>query len=246
VEYVAKIDAHGYPERDFLSRAILAFAQSPGDVACVGGRPRQIGETEFGRALALARTSRFGVGSSGYANKAEFGFVDTVQCGVYRRRALVEVGGFDPAMNFGEDEEANWRLRRAGYRIVLDTRIQFHYFTRPTWVAAYRQYRNYGRARVAVIRKHPNFLKVHHLAPAVAVCGAALGLTLATAWRPARFPFAAAAAVYMGAALLTAKALSDSAETASPLRVASAFAALHAGYGVGMVQGILRELVPRQ
>ena len=104
-DLVAKIDAHGYPEPDYLRLAALAFQSGGPELGCVGGRPVQEGETRFGRAVALARTSRFGVGGSEYAGASERAMVDTVQCGVYRRDVLDEVGWFDPEMNFGEDDE---------------------------------------------------------------------------------------------------------------------------------------------
>jgi cellulose synthase/poly-beta-1,6-N-acetylglucosamine synthase-like glycosyltransferase len=233
-ELIAKIDAHGYPERDFLSRAVAAF-ESP-EIGCVGGLPIQEGETRFGEALAAARGSSFGVGGGTYAIKGDRRLVNSVQCGVYRRSVLERVGAFDPTMSFGEDDELNWRVVQAGYRILLDRRIRFHYITRPTWRAAYRQYRNYGEARVRVVRRHPAFLRPHHLAPAAFVAGGA-GLAAGSVAIPAaRRLLAAVVAAYSGAALVAAA----NAAPARRLRVAAAFAALHLGYGVGM----LRELSP--
>jgi cellulose synthase/poly-beta-1,6-N-acetylglucosamine synthase-like glycosyltransferase len=227
-ELIAKIDAHGYPERDFLSRAVAAF-ESP-EIGCVGGMPIQQGETQFGEAVAAARGSAFGVGGGTYAIKGDRRDVDSVQCGVYRRSVLERVGWFDPAMNFGEDDELNWRVVQAGYRIVLDRRIRFHYFTRPTWGAAYRQYRNYGEARVRVVRRHPAFLRPHHLAPALFVGGGATLAAGAVVSPVARRLLAATVAAYAGAALTAAPA--------PRLRVATAFAALHLGYGVGMLRAL--------
>ena len=235
-ELVAKVDAHGYPERDFLSRAVEVFTAGGASVACVGGRPVQDGETPFGRALALARTSPVGVGGSGYGETSEHSLVDTVQCGVYRRDVLEAVGSFDPTMNFGEDEELNWRIRRAGHDIVLDTSIRFHYVTRPSWSAAYRQYRNYGGSRVRVVRKHPEYLRAYHLVPAAAVGGGVLLAAAGVVSRPARRVFAAGAGAY--AAIVAAAALALDPRQAA--RVALAFVALHAGYGIGMLREVLR------
>lgn len=231
-ELIAKIDAHGYPELDFLSRAVAAFA-SP-EIGCVGGMPIQEGETRFGEALAAARGSRFGVGGGTYAVKGDRRFVDSVQCGVYRRSVLERVGAFDPLMNFGEDDELNWRVTQAGYRILLDRHIRFHYITRATWREAYRQYRNYGEARVRVVRRHPEFLRPHHLAPVLLVAG---GATLAAASlmsSGARRLLAAAVAGYSGVAL----GAGARAAPGRPLPVAAAFAALHVGYGVGTLRAL--------
>lgn len=237
-EFVAKIDAHGYPERDFVRRAVEAFADGPSDLACVGGRPTQHGETAFGSAAALARTSRFGVGASGYADDRSLAFVDTVQCGVYRRDALSRVGNFDPRMNYGEDEEVNWRLRQAGYRILVDERIRFQYFARPTWPALYRQYRNYGAARVAVMSKHREFMRIHHFVPALAVC-TAVALAASAPFVPiARYVALGGIAAYGSLALFFAAAAAGPRDPALVGRVAAAFLALHCGYGVGMLRGL--------
>lgn len=95
---LARVDAHGYVEREYLSCAVSALNSAPSNVACVGGRAIQEGRTVFGQAAALARQSRFGVGASQYAGRARAGPVETVNWGVYRRDAILAVGGFDPAM----------------------------------------------------------------------------------------------------------------------------------------------------
>jgi cellulose synthase/poly-beta-1,6-N-acetylglucosamine synthase-like glycosyltransferase len=237
-DLVAKVDAHGYPETDFLSSAVEALRDGGPSVACVGGRPLQEGETRFGRALALARGSRIGVGGSEYAGRSDRRPVDTVQCGIYRRGPLEAVGAFDPDLAYGEDEELNWRLRRAGYGILLDTSIRFHYLARSTWRGAFRQYRNYGRARARVVAKHPDFLRAHHLAPAAAVAGGGALAMAALAGNRGRRALAAGLAGYgvacaAGAAHATARA---GAPELGP-EVARAFTALHLGYGLGSLEG---------
>jgi cellulose synthase/poly-beta-1,6-N-acetylglucosamine synthase-like glycosyltransferase len=239
-ELVAKIDAHGYPARDFLRRAVEAFASSAGNVACVGGRPEQTGETEWGEAAALARMSRFGVGGSVYAGKTARGFVDTVQCGVYRRAALEEVGGFDPSMAFGEDDELNWRLRGAGYRILLDTSIRFTYVTRPSLRALFRQYRNYGRAKVRVIARHPRFVRPWHLAPAALVAGApAIAVAAGLGSRSVRVAAAIGAVGYVTAGTAAAVRAAPSRGPVAVGRVSACFGAIHTGYGLGMIEGVV-------
>ena len=242
-DLVAKIDAHGWPESDFLSKAVAAFEANP-ELGCVGGRPVQEGDTTFGRALALARGSRFGVGGSEYAGSSSRAYVDTVQCGVYRRAALEEVGRFDPEMNFGEDDELNWRIRQAGYRILLDTAIRFHYVTRDDWIGAYRQYRNYGYARVGVAKAHEGYLKPYHLAPSVAAVGAAALGVAGLRSSAARSLLLAGVAIYGTVSAAFAVKAAEPERSLAP-RVSAAFAALHAGYAVGMLRGFMR-LSPRR
>jgi succinoglycan biosynthesis protein ExoA len=237
--FVAKVDARTFLEPDFIERAlgVLAGAES---IACAGGSPLQFGDTAFGAGLAKARTSRFGVGGSEYADTRERADVDTIQCGVYRRSALEAVGVFDPALQYGEDEELNWRLRTAGMRLVRDSAIRFRYLTRPTWRKAFAQYRNYGRARVAVAKRHPRFLRAHHFAPAgLVVTAAALGLAAPFAPR-ARTLLAALAIVYASGSFIAALAAAH--DRRNILSTAAAFSALHAGYGVGTIEGLINTI----
>jgi succinoglycan biosynthesis protein ExoA len=238
---VAKIDAHGFPAPDFISRAVEALEGATPDVACVGGRPEQTGETAWGQAIALARTSRFGVGGSTYAGSTTRQFVDTVQCGVYRRAALERVGGFDPAMTFGEDDELNWRLREAGYRILLDTSLRFTYVTRSSLVALFRQYRNYGRAKPRVMAAHAAFIRPWHLAPVTALgTGVTCAIAAAAGSRSARGALMFGATAYVVAGTVAAASAAASHGPAAVGRVCACFGAIHAGYGLGMIEGTTR------
>ena len=165
-ELIARVDAHTYLYPDYLRRAAELLAEEGPTVCCVGAQPEQVGETPFGEAVALARGSSFGVGSSVYADERMRAEVDTIQAGVYRRAPLEEVGGFRTDMLVGEDEELNWRLKKAGYKLVLDTSVRFVYTTRSSWCAVFRQHRNYGQSRVRVLAAHPDFLRVVPPGPA--------------------------------------------------------------------------------
>jgi succinoglycan biosynthesis protein ExoA len=235
--FVAKVDARTFIAPDFLERSLDILREGENaNAACVGGQPEQFGTTPFGEAVARARTTRFGVGGSGYADRRERADVDSVQCGVYRRSALAGVGNFDPLLQYGEDEELNWRLRRAGFRIVRDAGIRFAYATRSSWPAAFRQYRNYGRARVAVAAKHPEFARPHHLVPAAALLAGAVLLVAAPVSRRARFALGAAALLY-GAAAAAASVRACGPRVGDATWTVAAFTALHAGYGLGVLEG---------
>jgi succinoglycan biosynthesis protein ExoA len=241
--FVAKVDARTFLAPDFIERS-LEVLDSGERIACAGGAPLQFGDTPFGAGLAKARTSRFGVGGSQYADARDRADVDTIQCGVYRRAAIDAVGGFDPDLQFGEDEELNWRLRSAGMRLVRDGAIRFHYQTRPTWRKAFEQYRNYGRARVDVARRHPGFLRPYHCAPAAMLLVAA-ALGFAAFFSPAaRALLAIAAGAYAACSVIAGVAAAGKDRT-TIISATTAFSALHAGYGLGTIEGLLSTLRER-
>jgi GT2 family glycosyltransferase len=239
--YVAKVDARTFLAPDFIERALSVLTSDEG-IACAGGAPQQFGDTAFGAGLAKARTSRFGVGGSQYADLRARADVDTIQCGVYRRSALEAVGAFDPDLQFGEDEELNWRLRSAGRRLVRDASIRFRYQTRPSWKKAFGQYRNYGRARVAVARRHPGFVRPYHFAPAAALL-TAIGLAITAPFSPAALAvLATSGGAYVAGSLVAAMVVAGNQRATIPA-TAIAFSALHLGYGLGTLEGVL-DLLP--
>lgn len=236
-ELVARVDAHMNIAPTYLRRAVERLAGSSPKVAGVGGQATLTGDTRFGAAVGLARSSRFGVAGSIYADRRTFAVVDTVPCGVFRRPALEAVGGFETVFPAGEDEECNWRLRKAGYDLLLDTRLEFTYATRSSWRALFRQHRNYGHSRAYVVARHPDFLRVRHTVPSAFVTTLA-GLGLAgLASRRARWALGTTVAAYGTAAAAAGVVATAASDRWLAPYVTASYAAMHLGYGVGMLAG---------
>jgi succinoglycan biosynthesis protein ExoA len=235
--YVAKVDGHGFVNPAFIALAAETLDGDPA-VGCVGGIIEPMATTAVQRAIQVARFSRLGVGGGVYTARPVRQDVDTVQCGVYRRSVLDAIGGFDPDMQFGEDEEINHRVRAAGARIVLEPAMQFRYHVRPTLKALFRQYFNYGRARIKVVRKHPGFLRPKHLVPSIVVVALAVSvpLGLLSIWVPV-----IVIGGYVVALLIAGVVLAVRASSANAVVVAGALACLHLGYGLGMLRGLVDE-----
>jgi glycosyltransferase involved in cell wall biosynthesis len=244
-QFIAKVDAHGYVAKDYLSRSVEYLIENE-DIKCVGGPIRPIPETITGKANALARSSRFGVGRGIYSVKHGIEFADTVQCGVYKKKALDEVGLFDESLQFGEDEEVNWRLRKMGYKIVVTPDIRFLYFPRNTFKKLFRQYFNYGVMRVAVIKKHGDFLRTKHLVPAVFVVSLVLTAMLALFGGLPGSIFIGILLSYVGLSLGFSLAIGANEDWQCLWRLPVSFAALHFGYGLGFLIGLARSVVAGQ
>lgn len=235
--FVAKIDGHGWINEPYLATAIGELAADD-RLGCVGGRVVPEATSLIERAIALARFSILGVGGGIYTLDDRTQLTDTVQCGVYRRRALIDAGAFDPELPYGEDEEANHRLRLAGWRILMNPSMRFTYRVRPSIRALFQQYFRYGRARVAVVRKHPEFFRPKHAVPAALLltlaATAAVGLTV-----PLRWPFLLPWLVYGATLAAGAGLLAMKHRFSRPDLIAASLAALHLGYGLGTLRGVV-------
>lgn len=102
-------------------------------------------------------------------------YVPTVAL-VARRSALVEVGGFDESLRYGEDVDLEWRLADAGWRVRYDPSITVRH-EEPDGLGGHLERRfHYGTSAAGLSRRHPGRLYSLVLIPwAGLVVGGALG-----------------------------------------------------------------------
>ncbi|MFN8024845.1 MAG: glycosyltransferase [Acidimicrobiia bacterium] len=98
------------------------------------------------RARDIAQTKGLGVEPAPWAYGCSLGI---------RRSTFEQVGGFDPELRqAGEDVDLCWRLASAGVDLVFVPEAVLHYRFPTTKRAFFRQGRTYGRAAIAVDRRH--------------------------------------------------------------------------------------------
>lgn len=244
-KYVAKIDGHGYVNKRFIETAVASM-EADNRIHCVGGRIIPLAQTPAEKANSIARFSPFGVGSGIYTLEPKVQFVDTVQCGVYQRDALVRAGAFDPGLQFGEDEEVNYRIIALGGKILFHPEMAFHYYIRPSIKALLRQYYGYGLARLKVLRKFPSFFRFKHIVPSAVV----LSVTLSPFWLllPSRWGILACVAPGLYFCFIASGSIYLAARNRFPAlyRIATSLMALHFGYGYGFLRGVWDFFIRRK
>jgi glycosyltransferase involved in cell wall biosynthesis len=233
-EVVCRIDAHAIFAPDYVRRCVEVLLETGADN--VGGLMRPVGTTSFGRAVAAATTSRFGVGPGRFHYAGQRQDVDTVWLGCWWRTTLDEVGGYDEeSLQWGaEDQELNLRLRQRGGRVVLDPGIRSSYFPRQTPSALARQYFNYGLDKASTLRKHRTLPSWRPLAPAALVASTVAAGLFGRGWKRVAIP-----AVHLAACAAAAvKPARD--PGVAPHRLVAAFAICHWSHGAGFWAGVGR------
>lgn len=256
-EILVRVDGHCEVAPDYVRRCVahLADQQRRGVVLTgVGGPIETVGEGGLARAIAVAMSSRFGVGGSAFRvlggkdadeTLPEFRHVDTIAFPAYPRTTVARGGLYDEELVRNQDDEYNYRLRKAGAELLLAPDVGSRYFSRATLRSLWRQYRQYGFWKVRVLQKHPRQMRWRQFVPpalvaallltaGIGLLGAGLGVGLA-AWLPSM----AVAGLYLAANLLASLATAGGAgkhRIALPL----AFAAMHLGYGLGFLLGLVR------
>ena len=235
-DLVVRLDAHTVYADNYVEASVDAYERA--DATMVGGPMRPRGATPFGEAVAIATTSRIGVGPGRFHFADAAGDVDTVYLGAFDRNDVLALGGYDENFAVGEDHELNLRITQSGGRIVLDPTITSWYTPRSTPRDLWRQYFRYGQAKAATLRKHRRFPSWRPLAPAAIVIG--LAASVVALFTPLRAWVWIPWALYLGA-------LSVAAWLRSPkhsLRTVSAMVIMHFSYGFGLLSALARSRNP--
>ncbi len=240
---IIRIDGHAAMEPDFIKNCLSALDAHP-ECGCVGGYIENINTTETARIISLAMSSRFGVGSAHFRTGNFEGHVDTLAFGAYRKEVFDKAGMFDEVLTRNQDDEFNFRMIRAGFKIWLSKAIRSRYYVRASFKKLYRQYFQYGYWKVYVNRKHSAVTSVRQLVPFLFVGFLFGGFALSWLHPLLCWAYSAGLAVYALADL--ASAFSQSKNPATALQVAWACFTMHFSYGLGYWQGILHFMLLRK
>jgi glycosyltransferase involved in cell wall biosynthesis len=198
---VVRVDGHAQIPSNYISIAVELLTKT--GAVNVGGMMAAQGVTTFEKSVAGAMRSPLGVGASRFHTGGEAGEVDTVYLGVFKKDALLAIGGFDERFTRAQDWELNFRLRANGGKIYFDPRLQVTYRPRSTVGALAKQYFEYGRWRRAVSRRHKGTINYRYLAPPIALSGFLLSLLMGSLLHPIFYLPAAIYLIFMALASIS-------------------------------------------
>ncbi len=181
-EIIVRIDGHSAIDSNYIREAVRILNET--GAVNVGGVMAAEGVTPFERAVARAMRSPIGVGGSRFHTGGSAGSVDTVYLGVFRRSALIDVGGYDPRFTRAQDWELNYRLRKAGGKVWFDPKLQVTYRPRSSMRSLAKQYFEYGKWRAAVTRYHKGTANLRYLAAPINLVAQVLAVILSLTISP--------------------------------------------------------------
>ncbi len=237
------LGAHSEVAEDFISQNVNAL-ESDSSVGCAGGVLEHVYEDETAELIGLAMTSSFGVGNAGFRTGAEDGYVDTVAFGAYRKEVFESIGYFDETLVRNQDDEFNFRVTQAGYKIFLSQKINCKYFVRASFGKLWRQYLQYGYWKIWVNLLHNTVTTWRQLVPLFFVGYLIIGFLAALFSKVLGALYLAGLLVYLLAASLTAIKLVGVSEKL--FQLVWTFLILHTSYGYGYLVGLVRFVIFRQ
>jgi glycosyltransferase involved in cell wall biosynthesis len=235
---IVRVDGHAQIPHDYISIAVDLLAKT--GAVNVGGMMAAVGVSRFEKAVAGAMRSPLGVGASRFHTGGEAGEVDTVYLGVFKKDALVAIGGFDERFTRAQDWELNFRLRANGGTIYFDPRLEVTYRPRSTVGALAKQYFEYGRWRRVVSRRHKGTINYRYLAPPVALAGFLTSIIFGLAVHQI---FLIPAAIYL--LFVAAAAVAIAKSLAQYIYLLAVIPTMHFAWGAGFITSP-KNLVPSE
>jgi glycosyltransferase involved in cell wall biosynthesis len=169
---IMRMDAHAIYAPDFISKCVDLLLTS--SASNVGGVLTPIGAKYTSQAIAIASTSVFGAGDAYFrwADKIKQNmWVDTVFPGCWLKSTLEKFDGFNEEFVINEDYELNYRIRRAGGKILLSPELRCQYHVRPYLKPLSKQYFRYGFWKAKTISLYHASMRWRQLAPPILVIG---------------------------------------------------------------------------
>jgi GT2 family glycosyltransferase len=149
-EVVAYLDDDAYPDRDWLKHVTLALLNS--DYAGVGGpNIPPDGTSRVAECVAHAP------GGPAHVLLSDTEAEHIPGCNMaFWRKALLEVGGFDPQFRTaGDDVDLCWRLQAQGWTLGFSPSAVIFHHRRESLRAYWKQQVGYGKAEALLERKWP-------------------------------------------------------------------------------------------
>ena len=238
----ARLDGHAEISNDFIKNSVRC-AHDKSDAWIVGGAIDTISESYVGKAISFAMQTPVGVGNAMFRRGDFEGWVDTLAFGMHHSWVIDKIGFFDESLVRNEDDDFNFRIRKAGGKIWLSKDINSIYYSRSSLKKLWRQYYQYGFWRIKTIQKHKTVVALRQLAPVVLTVSLFLLMLLSFVHPWFKWLFVVELGVYLlglfSGALIVWKEFGFSFSLSAPV----IFAILHFSYGIGMLLGWVRFIV---
>jgi glycosyltransferase involved in cell wall biosynthesis len=235
-DFIMIMGARHIISKNYISYSIDKLNKDD-DLGCVGGAVINSFENSISEVISKAMSSSFGVGIGNFrTNSFEEVYVDTIGTPVYKKKIFDELGLFDERLTRNQDDEFNYRVTQAGYKIMSSGNISVKYFVRASFTKLFKQYYQYGYWKVFVNKKHKTVTTLRQLAPFGFVSYLFLFLLSLIYLREYFYITAIPLGLYV--LLITCFSIKLSRRRDEVINLFKSFFILHFSYGLGYLEGV--------
>ena len=157
-DLILRVDAHSSLPNDFISKNVNRIDM--GEKIVGGHRISIIDENNaWQKTLLIAEKSIFGSGIATYRRKER----------AYSREVFKKVGGYDERLARTEDNEIHYRMKKAGYKFLLDPTIKSYHHARNSLSKMMKQKYLNGYWIGLTMGISPKCFSIYHFVPLVFV-----------------------------------------------------------------------------
>lgn len=234
---IIRIDAHSTMPKEFLRKN--AEVLMSGEFASGGKRPNIINKsTPWKETLLSAEQSMFGSSIASYRRSDKKMYTSSLFCGMYRREVFEKVGLYNELLARTEDNDINYRIREAGFKLCYSPDIIYYQHTRSTLSKMLRQKYLNGYWIGLTMGVNPKCFSLFHFVPFLFVMGILFTSVLAFLGLPLL------SLLMWGAYLLFIVLMTVLEFVKKPvltnLLLPVLFFLLHVSYGTGTIIGLLK------
>ena len=236
-EIIVRVDGHCEIDADYVANCVKHL--QAGNAEGVGGPIETIGETLQAQAVAIAMSSKFGVGGSAFRtiDDREI-YVDTVAFPGYKRETLEKVGEFNEELVRNQDDEFNYRIRKMGGKILLSPDIRSRYYSRSNFKSLWRQYFQYGYWKIRVLQLHPKQMSLRQFIPFTFVSAMIVLALLGVFFEIARWTLGLILVLYLIANIAATIKEGQRTKIKALPYIFLSYLILHISYGLGFIAGL--------
>jgi glycosyltransferase involved in cell wall biosynthesis len=164
-QYVLRMDAHSEYPLNYIRTCLEELERTGADN--VGGRwiTKPGSGSLVAKAIALMTQHPVGVGNAAYRIGLGDRFVDTVPFGAFRKSLFEKIGYYREDLVRNQDYELNARIRKAGGKIYLSSKIDITYYNVPDLARLMRQAYGNGTWMAHAWLRTPGSFSIRHGAP---------------------------------------------------------------------------------
>jgi len=247
-DIIVLFDGHGFVDSEYLNVLLRNLENVSPDVAGIGAvlfAPED--ETAFGKIMADVQDTILGGAGTGWRKITKRAYVKSIPVAAYRKNIIEKVGLYDERFVLSEDLELNWRIRKAGFRLMTSPELKVYYYRKHSSLKQMlpKMYR-YGTWRALFYKKKPDSLNLLFLIPTI--------ILLSIISLPATlffFPLLAQTtlvglAIYIGAVLASSLHLIVKHKDSKYLLSIPIYLLEHLGMGAGFLTGLFRRIPKRK
>jgi len=247
-DHICIFGAHAHYDPDYIAVCLSELEKH--DAVGVTGRILALPpeDTIQAKCVSWAFSSSFGASGKSWRTQPE-GYVDTAGYPVFIKQPLLDLGGYDERLARNQDNDMNFRLRQAGYKLYCTWKTTAHYQSKKKISEILRYAIRTGRGNAVSLKVSPGSLSLRHHIPTIFTGAVLLGILLAviglltaspiTAWLGALFLLAIPLHLLVG--ILVSQRIFLKEHSFAAFLMPPVFFLFHFCYGFGTFYGLWKD-----